>query len=106
MAEVDEYYKEERKLLYITQCTCQGGVVAEREQTIAVCEAEYTGRYLERCIENAWETQENIIEDCIDPCMELAHLHKDAAMALCTSGDMDRTEQRECSHIAYEEHKK
>ena len=61
LAEVDELYKEERKLLYITQCTCEGAVIAEKEQTIAICEAEFDGRYYDRCVENAEATQETAI---------------------------------------------
>ena len=106
MAEIDEYYPLERKLLYITQCTCQGGVVAERRQSIENCEEKHTGRRLERCIDDAWDTQEKIREDCIDPCMDLAHLHKDAAMLLCKADDMERTEQRACRKTAYSDYKK
>ena len=51
------------------------------------------------------DTQEKIREDCIDPCMDLAHLHKDAAMLLCKADDMERTEQRACRKAAYAEHK-
>ena len=82
LAELDDHVVE-RERLYVTQCTCQGGIFAERDQTIAICESYLTGDYLDDCKKEAWATQEKARKDCVKPCTDLAHLNKNNEIEEC-----------------------